>query len=135
MLNLLYYKSRSRIIVELIDLFRAYFSEISFNKNTLDYVISKRLGMYSKNTQLLLNNYKDISRYPAVMSQKDKSEINSIFCGVGKLDVENELEYVTNCIDRLNLMLGKAKDDTIYKGELRSKLILIFGLILIIMLL
>ncbi len=134
-LNMSYYRSRLRVITDLIDLFRQYCNDLAFCKSTLDEVINRKISTYSKSTQILLKHYNDVLQYPSICNSADKTAIYSIFDGVGLGDVESEVGYVNHAITTLENMQGRASHDLGVKGILRSKLIFIFGIMLIIILL
>ena len=134
-INLKYYKSKQKLLSEIIDFLRTYASEVSFNKASLIDVITKLSVKYSKNMKTLLSNYSNSMLYPSILNNNEKIVVSNIFNGMGKADVETEQGYINSAIEQMKTMLVEINNEYITKGVLRSKLIFIFGIILILILL
>ncbi len=134
-LNLSYYRSKRRIFMELLDFLKLYSADVSFSKDCLADIIARVKGKYSKTTQVLLESYSNIPAYPMMLTDVEKSEISHIFAGMGRGDVEAELQYINNATAKVELIIDELNSSYATKGELRSKLIFIFGVILILILL
>jgi len=134
-LNLSYYRSKRRMFMELLDFLKLYSAEVSFSKDCLANIIDRAKPKYSKVTQALLETYSNISAYPVMLTDTERSEISLIFAGMGRGDVEAELQYINNATAKVELIIDDLNSSYATKGELRSKLIFIFGIILILILL
>jgi hypothetical protein len=134
-INLTYYKSKQRLLFEFIDFLKIYASDVAFSKTSLQNIIDRVVAKYSKNMQILLTNYRHISSYPPLLSENERATISVIFSGMGKGDVETEVSYINNSIDKMQTMLEVVNLNYATRGELRSKLIFMFGIMLILILL
>ena len=133
-INLNFYKTKVKIVNELIDFFKCYISEISFLKTDISRVVDKYNNKYSIHTQKILNNYSELKNYSIYFNDFEKNEIYNCFMSIGKMDIDNEINNSNNIILKLTNIQDATKDIYKTKGELRSKLIFILGLILIVIL-
>ena len=132
--NYNYYKRQEKLIKDLIDFFKIYKNEVSFNKNIIENVIDiNKVNMSSDIYQMLQNRY-NTDKYPNCVNNTIKYEIRNMFNKIGKSDVNGEVEYINNNICKLNIIHDNVCENFKSKGVLRSKLIFIFGIILVIVL-
>ena len=132
--NLNYYRLKSRAIGELIDFYKCYANEISFLKLSVSEIIAKHEVKYSKVTQKILQNYLNCQSYLTCFNDYEQSEIINSFASIGKMDVTSEIQYCNGVIEKLQNMKKSIDETSKTKGELRSKLIVIVGIILILLL-
>jgi len=134
LINLTYYSNKIRIFKDLVDFYKVYIREISFSKCSVKEIINKVCNNCFSDTVKILKNYNNIAAYPSSINQEEKQLVFEDLVLIGQKDVDNEILFSNNAIDKLTNKLSYLEQDYKNKGLTRSKLIFILGIAIIIIL-
>lgn len=134
-INLFYYKSRKNFIKQLIDFLKKYELDMNFNKISLRKYVLLNTNIMSRDIYKLLQNPINFDNYPKYVNNIEKNEFCNFFKNLGFLDLYGESDKVNSFIKKLENDMIAYDDDLKQKGFLRSKLIFIFGIMILIILL
>ena len=132
LINLNYYRQRLKLVNDLLMFFKIYINEISFNKSDYQTIVGNNIEKFGVHSRALLLNSRDVSKYPNIITNQEKNDINFIFDGLGKHELDSEIGVCKNAEIKLCEMQKKAIFEYKAKGELRTKLIFVFGIVLLI---
>ncbi len=132
LINLSYYRTKNKVIEQLTDFMKYYINEIQFNKSSINEVV--KTFVCGSETKKLLTSCRDKNAYPKCLSSIEVDEIYDMLESLGKRDLDGEIGCATHNIAKLDIMHKASMAMYAKSGVLRSKLILIAGLIIIIIL-
>ena len=132
-----YYKDKLLFYNELNYFCDILENEITFHKNTISEIIKKNLDSFKgvlKNS--LVNYFIDKKPYKniSIITEKENAFIQKFFSSLGKFDSDGELANIKNYKLEVKKYIGNSEEDNKKIGSAGTKLGIIFGLLLCIVL-
>ncbi len=143
-----YYHKRKRYFDDMILLCEKLCVDISFSKENLHSIISSSLDNYSKDfkkgaesyLEYLKNNSNEINeemlfKKDSLLKEEEKQIVLLFFRSLGRLDASNQISEINNFKSKFVAYKENAEEDNKKFGSLSFKLMLLFGVMIVIILL
>lgn len=142
-----FYRRRKRFFDDLILLCEKLCVDISFSKENLSSIISANKASFSKDFKGVLGGYlnflnlkenevssSSLFKKQSIISSEEQESITLFFKSLGRLDASNQIVEIENFKEKFLALKKKADEENKKFGSLSLKLILLFGVLIVILL-
>lgn len=142
-----FYRRRKRFFDDLILFCEKLCVDISFSKENLSSIISSNKASFSKDFKGVLGGYLNflslkenevssnlLFKKQNIISSEEQESITLFFKNLGRLDASNQIMEIGNFKEKFLALKKKADEENKKFGSLSLKLILLFGVLIVILL-
>lgn len=142
-----FYRRRKRFFDDLILFCEKLCVDISFSKENLSSIISSNKASFSKDFKAVLGGYLNflslkesevssnlLFKKQSIISSEEQESITLFFKSLGRLDASNQIMEIGNFKEKFLALKKKADEENKKFGSLSLKLILLFGVLIVILL-
>ena len=129
------YSKKERLFRELLSFCNLMINNIKFNKNKLYIILKENINNYSSELRSYLECYINGTKYKSsLISEEQDIKISEFISGLGCFDVNGEVGYIENYKSIFYDYHMTAKENNKKYGSLFSKLGIVSGILLVILL-